>query len=269
MGVCPRAALASKYVAVSHGHMDHVGGLAYYISQRRFQGMGNGAIICHESLAKPMERMLRGFNDLEAQRTPYELIPIAPGTDYEIKNSFYIRMMELEHTVPCAGYVIYEKRSKLREEFRELTQEQLRQLKDGGTEITYWLEVPQVAYLTDTLPGGPLLREDVRKATIVIAECTFVDHEHKDRSRVGKHLHIEDIAEWLPMLECETLVLMHLSRRSNIAEARKALRNRVGHEHARRVEFLMDHRGNKARYERQMADAERAERERQRAAHTA
>ncbi|MEM9082893.1 MAG: MBL fold metallo-hydrolase [Planctomycetota bacterium] len=263
MGSCPRAALASKYVAISHGHMDHIGGLAYFISQRRFQGMGDATIVCHEEIAKDIERMLAGFNDLERQRTPYELVSLKPEGTLEIKNNIHLRMFELEHTAPCAGYVVVEKRSKLKPEFAELTQEQLRQLRDGGTEITYWLEVPQVAYLTDTLPGPQLVREDVRKAKVVIAECTFVDHDHKQRSRIGKHLHIDDIAEWLPVLECETLVLMHLSRRSNIAEARKALSRAVGHDQARRVEFLMDARSNKIRYERQYEEAERAERRRQ------
>ena len=27
MGQCPRAALSAKYCAISHGHMDHIGGL--------------------------------------------------------------------------------------------------------------------------------------------------------------------------------------------------------------------------------------------------
>ena len=32
MGTCPRFALSSPFVAVSHGHMDHVGALPYYFS---------------------------------------------------------------------------------------------------------------------------------------------------------------------------------------------------------------------------------------------
>ena len=262
MGAPLRSALAAKYVAVSHGHMDHIGGLAYYASQRRFQGMGTGTIVCLESLARPLDKMLRAYNDVEGQKTPYELVPLKPEEPFEIKNNIFIRLFELEHTVPCAGYVIYERRSKLKPEFREMTQEQLHVLRDGGTELTYWLEVPQVTYLGDTLPGGPLLREDVRTSPLVIAECTFVEPDHKDRSRIGKHLHIDDIAEWLPVLECETLVLMHLSRRSNMADARKALKERIGFNHAKRVEFLMDHRTNKMRYERQVMDAEREARAR-------
>ena len=259
MGVPLRSALAAKYVAVSHGHMDHVGGLAYYASQRRFQGMGDGTILCPDSIARPLERMMRSYHDVEGQRTPFELVPLKPEQSFEIKNNIFMRAFELEHTVPCHGYVVYEKRSKLKEEYRELSQEQLRVLRDGGTDLTNWLEVPQVAYLADTLPGGAMLREDVRTAHLVIAECTFVESEHKDRSRIGKHLHLDDIAEWLRVLECETLVLMHLSRRSNMADARRALRERVGPQQARRVEFLMDIRSNKARYERQQMDAERAE----------
>ena len=40
IGMCPRIALASPYVALSHAHMDHIGGLPYYFSQRMCQRRG-------------------------------------------------------------------------------------------------------------------------------------------------------------------------------------------------------------------------------------
>ncbi len=262
LGTCPRAMLPSKYVALSHGHMDHIGGLAYYCSQRQFQGMGTGTIICSREVAGAVHKMMEGYQDLEQQRTPYELIEMSEGDEYEIKNNMFIRIFNTEHTSPSSGYTIVEKRSKLKPEFYELPQEKLREMKDRGDDITRIVEVPLVAYTGDTLPGPYLLREDVRTAQIVISECTFIEPDHKDRALVGKHMHLDDVAEWLRVLECEKLVLMHLSRRSNMIEARKRLARLVKPEQARKVEFLMDHRNNRMRYERQAMDAERAEAQR-------
>ncbi len=259
MGSCPRAVLPSKFVAVTHGHMDHIGGLGYFCSQRRFQGMGSATIVCHAGLAPAIRKMMAGFAELEGQVTPYELIAMEPEQEVEIKNNMFLRMFETEHAEHSAGYAIVERRSKLKPEFAEYPQEKLRELKDQGVEITRTLQVPLVAFVGDTPPGPPLLREDVRKAQIIVCECTFVEEDHKDRAGIGKHMHISDVIEWLPVLECEKLVLIHLSRRSNIRTARKAIGRGVKRELAEKVEFLMDHRENRARYETQLAEAQRLE----------
>lgn len=259
MGQCPRAMLTSKFVAVSHGHMDHVGGLAYYCSQRQFQGMGPGTILCHKKHAPAIRRMMQGYVDLEEQVTPYNLVELEPEQEYQIKNNIMIKLFEVEHTTTTAGYVIVEKRSKLKPEYAELPQEKLRELKDKGTDITRILEVPLVAYLGDTSPGPALIRKDVLGAQIVIAECTFTEPDQKERADIGKHLHLDNIIEWVPLLQGQKLVLIHLSRRSNVLTARKAIQKRLKPEHARKVEFLMDHKFNRDRYERQEHEARRAE----------
>lgn len=259
MGACPRPMLASKYVALSHGHMDHVGGLAYYCSQRQFQGMGTGTIICSKEIEGAVHGMMRGYRELEQQETPYEVIALDDEGELEIKNNILLRRFNVEHTCPASGYVVVEKRSKLKPEYVDLPQEKLKEIKDRGEEITRILDIPHVAYMGDTLPGPHMVREDVRKAKIVICECTFAEEDHKERAKVGKHVHLDDVAEWLPVLECEKLVLIHLSRRSNLGAARKRLRQLVKREDAERVEFLMDFRANKARYERQVEEAQRVE----------
>lgn len=259
IGCCPRAALAMKIVALSHGHMDHIGGLAYYCSQRVFQGMGPGTVLCHKAIGPAIRRMMEGYVPLEEQVTPYTLVEMQQDQVFEIKNNIFIKMFEVEHTCPAAGYTIYERRSKLKPEYYELPQEKLRELKEKGVDITRILHVPLVSYIGDTAPGPWLVRDEVRKSQIVIAECTFTEPDHLDRARVGKHLHLRDVAEWLPVLECQKLVLVHLSRRSHVQEACKELRKLVKPQHADRVEFLMDHKTNKARYERQEFEARRME----------
>lgn len=256
MGACPRAMLSSKFLAITHGHMDHVGALAYYCSQRRFQGMGTAKLLCDHRIAPAIQRMMAGFVDLEGQRTPYELIALQPEQTVEIKNNILLKGFEVEHTCPTFGYSIIEKRTKLKQEFQNLPQEKLKELKERGVEIVRHLEIPLITYTADTAPGPHLVREDVRKAKIIIAECTFFEPDHKPRAKVGMHMHVDDVAEWLRVVECEAMVLVHVSRRTDLAYARKRLGEIAG-PLAQKVHFLSDFRGNKARYEQQLQDAER------------
>lgn len=249
MGSCPRAVLPSRFVAISHGHMDHIGSLAYYCSQRRFQGMGDGTVVCDVRIAADIQRMMEGFVDLERQRTPYQLIALEPEQTHEIKNNILLRGFHTDHTAPSMGYSVVEMRSKLREEYLGLPQEKLRELRSRDVEITRTLEIPLVAYLGDTSPGGHLLRDDVRKAQIVICECTFFEPDHKGRAKIGKHMHVDDIVEWLGVLECEALIITHVSRRTHLTFARDQLRKSLSDQQMRRVRLLMDHRGNRADYE--------------------
>ena len=264
MGAPLRCALASKYIALSHGHMDHVGGLAYYASQRVFQGMGKGTFVVDKRIADDVHQMMRGFNALERQQTEYELIEIDDGGEVEIKNSIFLRGFATEHTAPSFGWAIVEKRSKLKPEYAELPQEKLRELKDRGEEITRILEIPLIAYTGDTLPGPWLLRDEMRKAQVVISECTFFEPDHKGRAKIGQHMHIDDIAEWLRVLECESLILTHISRRTHVSYVRKRLQEIIPRDKLDSILVLMDHRFNKDRYEHQAAEAERLERQRAR-----
>jgi ribonuclease Z len=255
MGECLRPALAAKFVAISHGHMDHIGALAYYCSQRRFQGMGTGKIVCDQRLVGPIQRMMAGFVDLEMQRTPYEVLPLEHEQMLEIKPNIFLRAFLTEHTSPSMGYVVVEKRSKLKPEYVDLPQEKLRELKDRGVDITRTLEIPLVAYLGDTSPGAHLIRNDVRTAQIILCECTFFEPDHRERAKVGMHMHVHDIAEWLRFLETKALILTHISRRTHLGQARQELTRLVGPEKAANVYFLMDGRFNRDRYERQEQEA--------------
>ena len=88
-----------------------------------------------------------------------------------------------------------------------------------------------------------------------MCECTFFEPDHRERAKVGMHMHVNDIAEWLRVLETKALILTHISRRTHLGMARQELTRLIGPEKAESVFILMDGRFNRDRYERQEAEA--------------
>ncbi|MDA1007625.1 MAG: MBL fold metallo-hydrolase [Planctomycetota bacterium] len=249
IGLCPRPVLGAKTVALSHAHMDHVAALPYWFSQRYFQKHPPGRVVCHHSIAGALDTMMKGWVDLERQRTPYEIVPLAVGQETELQRGRFLRALEVSHTVPALGYVVVERRRKLKAEYTLLSQAEIRDLRSNGVDITVDVEIPLVAYTGDTSPGDFLLAKDFVEARILIVECTFFDPEHGDRARVGQHIHINDLARLLPHWKAEHVVVVHVSRRTPIPFARECLAAIAGD---RQIHLLMDGRTNRARYEQQL-----------------
>ena len=256
IGKAPRSVLSANYVVLSHGHMDHAAGIAYYFSQRQFQGMGVGTLVCHPALEQPIRDVMNAWVKLEGQRTPHNVVPLEHNGELEIKNHIYLRGFETVHTVASMGFVVVERRSKLKPEFIDLPQEKLLEIKNRGEQITQTIEIPLICYTGDTYGGEHFDRDDVLNAQILITECTFLEKEHRERASVGKHLHIDDILQLLERSKAKALVLTHLSRRTHMGLARRRVAEVVPPQHRDRVYLLMDNRTNRARYERQVSEAE-------------
>ncbi len=254
VGLCPRPVLSAPYIALTHGHMDHVAGLPYYFSQRVFQKMGTGTCICHEDIAGDVQAMMGGWVGLEKQCTPHNIIPIKPDGEILIKPNIVLKGIEAKHTVPAMSYVVMEHRKKLLEKYVGLPQSELRDLKMGGADITQTLKIPLVACTGDTEIGNHLFRPEFTSAPIVVTECTFFEDDHKKRASVGRHLHIDDLADLLQAWKAEHVVITHTSRRATLDQIRSAINSRIGCDDSRRIHILMDHRTNRIRYEQQLEE---------------
>ncbi len=112
-----------------------------------------------------------------------------------------------------------------------------------------------VAYTGDTEMGPFLFRPEFTNAKVVISECTFFDADHRGRAKIGRHLHVEDLAQLVRTWTAEAVVVVHLSRRSPLGLIRERLDAIDGGAHRERLLVLMDHRANRRRHEQQLTEA--------------
>jgi len=239
IGKCPREALTVNHVLLSHGHMDHAAGIAYYFAQRDFQGVACGTVLAPADLVRPLERLMVAWGAVEGHIPPHEFVGVLPGDDYEIRRNLLARAFGTRHLPGSLGFSVIDVRHKLKEQFLGLTGPQIVELKNKGVEITHRVEVPLVAFLGDTGPASYAEMPHVANARALLIECTFFDDEHVSRARAGKHLHVRDLPGVLEGMACERIIVIHVTRRTNLGAARKILRKTLGPDVLDRVTFLM------------------------------
>ena len=242
IGKCPREALTVNHVLLSHGHMDHAAGLPYYFAQRDFQGVGDGVALVPADLVEPLRRLMAAWGAVEGHVPPHELVGMRGGDDYEIRRGLIARAFETRHLPGSLGFAVIDVRKKLKQQYVGLTGPQIVELKGRGVEIVNRVEYPLVAFLGDTARANYSDLPYVATAQALLIECTFFDAEHIRRARAGKHLHVGDLAAVLEGMDNERIILIHVTRRTNMAAARRILRKTLPKSILQRITFLMSRR---------------------------
>jgi len=239
VGKAPDQIIPINHILLTHGHMDHAAGIAYYLSQRNFCGISPGTILAPKNLLGPIRDIIGAWSRLDGNKVPGKLVGVKPGDEFRIKPNLFARVFPTKHSKGSVGYSVIEKRKKLKAEYVGLTSPQIVELKKQGTKIDYPLELPIVTYLGDTQYVDFSQLKYIAESKILIAECTFYEGEHSGRAEAGRHMHIDEFATLIKKLQNKHIVITHITQRTPMRDIRRILKDALPKDKYDRITLLM------------------------------
>ena len=154
----------------------------------------------------------------------YVIHPVSNGYCVDFGKLYHVKVIECFHTVPSVGYLFYEKRNKLKEEYKNLNGTELAALKKQNVQVVEQVLIPLFAFLGDTVPIVFEKYPQLFEFPFVITECTFLYGEQADDKGHTCWNGLQPFIEAHP--EC-TFVLVHWSCSHKNEEIRDFFKKRA------------------------------------------
>jgi len=227
-GVAQFDAVKCTNVAVTHGHLDHFGGVVRHAYVRGMTGAAPSRFFVPEWLVKPTHAQMQFWADVqEARKAPYDVKPVKTGGRVLMagsQNPRFLQSFKTDHRVASQGYVLVEERKRLKPEFVGVEGRELGRLRREGVVFEEVVEVPLVGFTGDTC--ARLFETFKPVAKLFFVECTFLDGEVSEAEAVKKgHVHLDQLARLEEsFVGVEALVLHHFSARHTNRDVESALK---------------------------------------------
>ncbi|PWA55897.1 tRNAse Z1 [Artemisia annua] len=229
IGKCPQRAISQQFLFISHGHMDHIGGLPMYVATRGLYRMSPPTIIVPKVIMESVEKIFEAHRAMDQSELNHTLIGLDVGEEFYLRKDLKVKAFKTYHVIPSQGYVVYSVKQKLKPEYVGLKGDEIKKLKFSGVEITNTTTSPEVAFTGDTTSDFIVDDDntDVLKAKILIMESTYVeDTMTVENARDYGHTHLSEIISHANRFENKAILLIHFSARYQldvITEAISAL----------------------------------------------
>ncbi len=158
LGRAPTELVPVSSLFLSHAHLDHAAGLAWWCSQRRLQRMPGGVVRTHAEAVPLWREILALHERLEGVRYDARVEAMEPGAAVQLRRDLSVAAFRVDHRVPTLGFLASEVKRKLLPAFEGRPPEEVRAAANRGEEVAREVSVPLVAYSGDTAAGFSVSR---------------------------------------------------------------------------------------------------------------
>lgn len=229
-------AISMNNFFISHGHMDHAGGIPYIISQKAMHSHKNPKFHMPIEMIDPMLEIMKQWSRIEGHTYDYQFVGVRPGDLIEVDQRHFIKVFTTVHRIPCVGYSLYRRFRKLRKDLEGLPSDEVKMVKERGEDPTEERTELILSFTGDTQIEFLDKSPEVKKSKILLMETTYLDDKKPiSTAKEWGHTHLDELIPRLDSIESERIVLIHSSARYAPEEAQRLLKARLPKKEHERV----------------------------------
>ncbi|NOY24376.1 MAG: hypothetical protein GXP62_00740 [Oligoflexia bacterium] len=228
MGTCPRRAVRHPLVFFTHAHVDHMAGVIVHCATRSMQRMKPPTYVMPTANVQDFGDLLDVWRRLDGSELPCQVVGLPAGDSFAIRPGLWATAHATNHRVVSQGYVLTERRNKLKDRFKGLPGHQLGEMRRNGEQITQPIDTPLVAFTGDSRIEIIDRVDAFRKARLLIMEVTFLDDQVSvELTRAKGHIHLDEVIERANLFENQAILFTHRSARYSPRQAAEIVAARL------------------------------------------